>query len=147
MSLKEQLSTDLKTAMRAKDNARRDVIRSLQAAIKQKEVDGQKTLDDDGVLQVLMAEAKKRNESIEAYESAGRRDSVESEKAELVIIQSYLPKQLSRDELRNIAQEVITAQGVTSVKELGKVMPLIMSQVKGQADGRLVNEVVRELLQ
>ena len=146
MSLKDQLKADLKTAMKSKDTQRRDVIRSLQAAIKQKEVDGQKELSDDDVIKVLMAEAKKRTESIEAYESAGRTESAESEKAELVVIQAYLPEQMSRDEIKAIAQAVIDELGVSSPKEMGKVMPALMPKVKGKADGRLVNEVVRELL-
>ena len=146
MSLKEQLKTELKDAMRNKETLRRDVIRSLQAAIKQKEVDGQKELDDGAVLKVLQAEAKKRNESIEAYKSADRDDMVSAEEAELEIIQSYLPKQLSRDELLVIVKAVVEETGATSTKEMGKIMPALMKRVQGKADGKLLNELVREVL-
>lgn len=143
MSIREQLKNDLKTAMRSKDAQRRDIIRSLQAAIKQKEIDSQKDLSDDDVLKVLMAEAKKRNESIEAYQAADRADMVATETAELEVIQSYLPRQLSREELTTIVRDVIAETGVSSAKEMGKVMPVVMKRVQGQADGKTINEIVR----
>lgn len=143
MSIKDQLKNDLKDAMRSKDTQRRDIIRGLQAAIKQKEIDGQKELDDSAILKVLQAEAKKRNESIEAYQAAERADMVKSEQAELEIIQSYLPKQLSREELAVIVKAVIAETGASSTKEIGKVMPQVMKRVQGQADGKLINEIVR----
>lgn len=146
MTIKDQLKSDLKDAMRSKDTARRDVIRNLQAAIKQKEVDSQSELDDAAVLKVLMAEAKKRNESIEAYGSAGRDDLVAEEQAELEVIQTYLPKQLSREELEAIVKDVIAETGISSPKEIGKVMPILMQRTAGQADGKTINEIVREQL-
>lgn len=146
MTLKIKLTDDLKAAMKDKDLPRRDTIRALQAAIKQIEVDERKELDDAGVLKVLTAEAKRRREAIEAFESGGRTEDADKERGELSLIESYLPKQLSREEVRAIVQGVISESGVTSIKELGKVMPLVMGKVQGQADGRTVNEVVRELL-
>jgi uncharacterized protein len=143
MSIREQLQTDLKNAMRSKDTKRRDIIRGLQAAIKQKEIDTQTTLEDDDILKVLQAEAKKRNESIEAYQAAERTDMAAEEAAELEVIQSYLPRQLSREELTVIVRDVIAETGATSVKEMGKVMPVVMKRVQGQADGKVINEIVR----
>lgn len=145
-SLKVKLSDDLKTAMKDKDVPRRDILRALQAAIKQVEVDERKELDDAGVLKVLSAEAKRRREAMEAFHSGGRTEDAEKEHQELGMIEAYLPKQLSRDEVKAIAQAAIAETGVTSLKELGKVMPVIMGKVQGHADGRTVNEVVRELL-
>ncbi len=146
MSMKERITQDLKDAMRAKDAAKRDTLRNVQAAIKQVEVDQQKQLDDAGIIKVLMSEAKKRREGIEIYESAGRTADADVERQELGIIESYLPQQLSRDEIKTLAQGVIDDVGATSMKDMGKVMSGLMAKVKGQADGRLVNEIVRELL-
>lgn len=146
MDLKERLKQDLKEAMRSKEVTRRDTVRAIQAAIKQVEVDERKELDDTGVIKILKAEAKKRNESIEAYEQANRKEDADAERAELAIIEIYLPEQMSRDQVKVIAQEVIEEVGATSMKEMGKIMPVIMKRVKGQADGKLINEVVREIL-
>ncbi|PJF44423.1 MAG: glutamyl-tRNA amidotransferase [Phototrophicales bacterium] len=146
MSIKEQLTADLKAAMKNKDTARRDLIRSLQAAIKQKEVDERIELDDDAVIKILMAEAKRRRETIEAFEQAGRGEDAATEHQELAMIEAYLPKQLSQEELKALAAAVIAEVGATSAKDIGKVMPVLMPKVKGRADGRAVNEVVRELL-
>ncbi len=146
MDLKERLQQDLKEAMKNKEVTRRDTVRAIQAAIKQVEVDERKVLDDAGVVKILKAEAKKRNESIEAYEQASRKEDADAERAELAIIEIYLPEQMSRDQVKVIAQEVIEEVGATSMKEMGKIMPVIMKRVKGQADGKLINEVVREIL-
>lgn len=146
MDLKTRLQQDLKEAMKNKEVTRRDTVRAIQAAIKQIEVDERKELNDADIIKVLKSEAKKRNESIEAYEQAGRTKEVEAEKAELAIIDQYLPAQLSRDEVKAMAQEVIAEVGATSSKEMGKIMPVMMKRLKGQADGKLVNEVIREIL-
>lgn len=146
MSLKDRLNADLKDAMKSKDTARRDVIRSLQAAIKQVEVDKQTQLDDDAILSVLQSEIKKRRESIEAFESGGRDADAETERQGLAIVETYMPAQLSREEIKAIAETVIAETGASSMKDMGQVMGIIMARVKGQADGRQVNEVVRELL-
>ncbi len=146
MSLRKRLNEDLKDAMRSKHASRRDTYRGLLAAVKQVEVDQQQELDDDGIVKVLMAEAKKRREAIESYESAGRADDAHAEQVELSLIGEYLPEQMSRDAIRAIAETVISEVGATSMKDMGKIMPAVMSKVKGQADGRLVSEVVREML-
>ncbi len=147
MDIKEQLQVDVADAMRAGQSDKRDTLRLLLAAIKQAEVDGQKTLDDAGVQSVLMKQAKQRRESIADYEQAGRVDLADQEKSELVIIESYLPQQMSRDQIADMATKTISELGATSPKDMGKVMGRLMPALKGQADGRMVNEVVRDLLQ
>lgn len=146
MSLKTQINDDLKKAMMEKDAARRDAIRIIQAAIKQVEVDSRKELDDAAVLDVLQTEAKKRREAITNFEQAGRTESAESERFELTLIETYLPKQLTREEIEAEVKAAIAQTGVTSSKEMGKLMGVLMPKVKGRADGKLVNEIVRALL-
>ncbi len=147
MAIKEHLRADLADAMREGDPEKRNTIRLLLAAIKQTEVDEQRTLDDAGVQAVLMKQAKQRRESIADYEQAGRLDLASQEKAELVIIESYLPQQMSREQIEAAAEKTIADLGASSPKDMGKVMGRLMPALKGQADGRVVNEVVRELLQ
>jgi uncharacterized protein YqeY len=147
MTLKEQLTADLKTAMRQKDTDRRDTLRLIQAAIKQEEIDSQTTLDDTGVQAVLVKQAKQRRESIADYEKGGREDLLAEEEKQLEIIEAYLPQMMSREEIEDIARQTIEALGVTDSKGMGQVMGQLMPQLKGKADGRVVNEVVRDLLQ
>ncbi|MCL4252845.1 MAG: GatB/YqeY domain-containing protein [Anaerolineae bacterium] len=143
---KALLADALKEAMKNKDNATRDVIRLLQSAVKQVEIDTRKDLTADEVMDVLQKEAKKRRESIVDYEKGGRQELADAEKMELSIIEKFLPKQLSADEVREIVQAVITETGATSAKDLNKVMPLVMARVKGVADGKLVSQIVKESL-
>jgi uncharacterized protein len=147
MAIKEQLHSDLADAMRKGDSEKRNTLRLLLAAIKQTEVDEQKSLDDVEVQAVLAKQAKQRRESIAEYEQAGRLDLADQEQAELEIIESYLPQLMSREQIAEIAGKTIVDVGASSPKDMGKVMGRLMPQLKGQADGRLVNEVVRELLQ
>jgi uncharacterized protein YqeY len=147
MDMKERLRTDMVAAMRAGDADRRNTLRMLMAAVKQIEIDGQKVLNDAGVQAVLMKQAKQRRESITGYEEAGRAELAAGEKAELAIIESYLPQMMGREEVRKIAAEVIAEIGTSNMKAMGQVMGRLMPQLKGKADGQLVNEVVRELLQ
>ena len=146
MSLKEQLKQDTIDASKSGDNRRRDILRMVQAAIKQVEIDDRVTLDDAGVEQVLTKQAKQRRESIAEYTKAGRDDLVEQEQYELEIIEAYLPQMMSREEIEVLVKQAIADTGATSSKDMGKVMGKLMPQVKGKADGRLVNEVVRDLL-
>jgi len=143
---KALLNDALKEAMKAKDNATRDVIRLLQSAVKQVEIDTRKELSADEVMDVLQKEAKKRRESIFEYEKGGRQDLADTEKFELTVIEKFLPKQLSADEVREIVRGVIAEVGATSAKDLNKVMPAVMAKVKGVADGKLVSQIVKELL-
>jgi len=147
MDLKEKLRADLATAMREGDSQRRDVLRMVLAAVKQVEIDDRKTLDDDGVQEVLRKQVKLRQESIVDFEKAGRPSEVERERAEIVIIEDYLPQMMSREEIEQIARGIIDELGVTNAKAMGQVMSRLMPYVKGKADGRVVNEVVRSLLQ
>ena len=147
MTLKEQLRLDMTDAMRAGDNAMRDTLRLLLAAIKQTEVDEKRTLSDEDVQAVLRKQAKQRRESIADYERAGRDDIADREKAELLIIESYLPQMMSREEIAELAAQSIAQLNASGPEDTGRVMGSLMPQVKGKADGRLVNEVVRELLQ
>ncbi|MCO5183916.1 MAG: GatB/YqeY domain-containing protein [Anaerolineae bacterium] len=146
MSVREQINADLKTAMRAGDTDTRDTLRSLNAAIKQTEVDSGEELDDSGVMAVLSKQAKQRRESIVDYEKAGRSDLVVVEQRELAVIERYLPQMMSRAEIEVVAAGVIEELGVTDVRGMGQVMGRLMPQLRGKADGRLINEVVNDLL-
>lgn len=146
MELKERLRADMAQAMKRSDTETRDVLRMLLAAVKQAEVDRQTTLDDSGVADVLAKQAKQRRESIADYEKAGRDALVAQEQAELAIIERYLPQLLSREDVEALAAKIIAELGVTDSKGMGQVMGRLMPLLKGQADGRLVNEVVRQLL-
>jgi hypothetical protein len=148
MSLKEQIRMDTADAMRSGDKEKRDTLRLLLSAIKQVEVDQNKDdLTDEEVLAILNKQAKQRRESIADYQAAGREDLVDEEQAQLLIIESYLPAQLTRQEIEELAKEVISEVGAQGPQDTGKVMGRLMPQVKGKADGRLVNEVVQKLLQ
>ena len=146
MPLNEQIAADLKDAMRQRDGRRRDVLRLTLAALHNAEIAAHDTLDEAAVAEVLAREAKRRRESIEAFGKAGRQDLVEKEEAELAVLSPYLPTQLSREEITEAARQVIQETGASGPKELGKVMPVLMEQFRGRADGRTVSEVVRELL-
>lgn len=147
MALKEQLRTDMTAAMRAGEAQRRDVLRMVMAAVKQTEVDTRVALDDAGVQDVLRKQIKLRQESIADFTRAGRQNEVEREMAEITIIEGYLPQMLSREEIEQLAHVAIAEAGVSDAKGIGQVMSRLMPHVKGRADGRLVNEVVRGLLQ
>ena len=149
MSLKEQLTEDMKTAMKAKEagKQRLGVIRLVRGAVRQMEIDGKKELDDAGVLAVLSKEVKQRRDSIEEFRKGGREDLVKQNEEEIAILMEYLPQQLSEDEVRSLVKEAVTASGASSPKDMGKVMKLLMPKVKGRADGKLVNDLVRGMLQ
>jgi len=145
-NLKHELQNALKIAMKAKNRERRDAIRLLQSAIKQAEIDGRSELDDDAILDILRREAKKRRETISELERAGRSEDADSERFELAVTEAFLPRQLSSDELKPIVQGAIAEVGATSLKEMGQVMRAVMPKVRGLADGKAVNAIVRELL-
>ena len=144
--VKQKLQGALKDAMRAKDSDRRNAIRLLQSAIKQVEVDSRTTLDDDGVLDILRKEAKKRRETIAELEGAGRAQDAAGERFELAVTEEFLPRQLTEEELRPIVRRAIDQAGASSMKEMGNVMKVVMPQVQGLADGRAVSALVREML-
>ncbi len=146
MDLKQQLQSDMVTAMREGDVTRRDTLRMLIAAIKQEEVDRRVELANAGVEAVLTKQAKQRRESIDDAQQADRLDLVAGEEAELAIIEGYLPQQMTEDEIRVVATEVITEMNASGMQEMGRVMGRLMPELGGRADGRLVSQVVRELL-
>jgi uncharacterized protein YqeY len=146
MWLKEQLNQDLRNAMREGDRVRRDTLRMVLAAIKQVEVDTQSTLDEQEVAAVLQKEAKKRQEAIEDYMRAGMPDSADGERAELAIIEEYLPQQASEEEIEARARQIIEEKHLSGPKAIGEVMRPLMEEYRGRVDGRVVSEIVRRLL-
>jgi len=146
ISLKEKLGSDLKQAMRSGDKVRRSVIRLVLAAIKNAEIAQQTTLEDTDILGVIAKEARRRQESIEAFKQGNRQDLVAQEEAELAVLQEYLPEQMSREEIIEAARQVIEEVGAGGPGDKGKVMSRLIPQLKGKADGREINAVVTELL-
>jgi uncharacterized protein YqeY len=146
-SLKNRLSEELKTALKAGDKCRLSVIRLTLAAIKNAEIAKRGELTEPETIDVISRECKKRAESIEAFEKGNRQDLADKEKEELAVLKVYLPEQLSREEITAAVKEVIEATGAKTMAEKGKVMGMLMPKMRGKADGRLVNEVVEELLQ
>ena len=146
MHLNAQLAADLKDAMRARDEIRRNVLRLTIAALRNAQISAGEELDEEATMAVVSTEAKRRRESIAEFRKAGRQDLVEQEEAELAVLAVYLPEPLSRDEIIEAVRRVIEETGAVGAKDLGKVMPVLMQQFQGRADGREVNQVVRELL-
>lgn len=146
MDLKMRLGEDLKTALRSGDKLRASVIRLLTALIKNREVEKRGPLTDAEGLQAVMTSCKQRQEAIDQYRQGGRQDLVDKEAAELTILQSYLPKALTSEELHTMVLEAIREVQATSPKEMGKVMAILMPKVTGRADGKVVNTLVREAL-
>ena len=149
MSLQEKIVEDLKTAMKSGQPLRLETLRSLRAALMEKEIamrggPAPMTMDDE--IGVLMSAAKRRKESIDQFAKGGREDLVAQETAELAIIQEYLPQQIGRSEIEAVVRAVITQTGAASAADFGKVMPATMKQLKGKADGKLIQDIVKELL-
>ena len=145
-NLKQKLETDLKQAIRAKDNVRRSTIRLVMAAIKNAEIAQQTALDDPNILGIIAKEAKQRHESIEAFKQGNRPDLVAQEEAELAILQEYLPEAITREEIIAEAKRVIAEVGAQGPRDKGRVMPQLIAKLKGRADGKEINAVVTELL-
>ena len=146
MSLKQQLQEHLKEALRARDGRRKSVIRMAMAAIVNAEVEHGSDLDDADVVAILRKDARQRQDAIAELRQASRPDLLAQEVAELAILEEYLPKLLSREEIAKEARQVIAEVGATGMGQMGPVMRQVMSKLKGRADGRVVNQVVRELL-
>ena len=145
-ALKEKITADMKVAMRAKEKQRLGVIRLIQAAIKQREVDERISLDDTQVIVVLDKMLKQRRDSIEQYEKAGRPDLVDQEAFEIQVIKTYLPQPLTETELATLITQAIQATGATSVKDLGKVMGILKTQVQGRADMKQLSDQIKQRL-
>ena len=146
MSLKEQLNQELHEAMKARDARRRDTLRQVITGVKNMEVEVGHPLTDAEVLDVIGREAKRHRESIAEFGRGGRQDLVDQEQAELIILEAYLPQQMSRANIEVLVRQTISELGVSGKAQAGQVMKHLMAQVKGRADGKLVNQVVQELL-
>ena len=146
MTLKERLQNDLKHAMRQRDEVRKRTLRMALAAIKNQEIEARGELSDADVAAILQKEAKQRHETLDELAGVDRPDLFAAEQAELEVLTEYLPKQLGREEIADLARQVIADVGAEGPRQMGQVMRVLMPQLKGRADGKLVNEVVRELL-
>lgn len=144
--LKEKLDEDLKAAMRAGDHSRVSIIRLVRAGIKYAEVAKGGSLDESGVISVITKEIREHRDSLAEFRKANRTDLTTKNEEELEILLGYLPQQMSREEIANAAQAVIAQVGARGTADKGKVMPVLMAQLRGKADGRDVNEVVSDLL-
>lgn len=147
MALKEELLLDLKAAMKAKDNVKKQAVTMVRAAILQIEKDTKKELGDDEIIDVISKQVKQRKDSLEEFIKAEREDLVEQTKAELDVLMNYMPKQLTKEELIVIVKEAISSTGAKTKKDMGKIMKEVMPKIKGKADGKSVNEVASSLLE
>ena len=146
MALKDQLDADLKASMRDKDAVKLSVIRMLKSAIKYREIEAMKPLDEPGVLQVVSGEIKRHRDSIEQYRAGNRPELVEQEEAELAILLRYLPAQLGEAELRSLVEAAVVKTGAAGPRDMGTVMKALLPDVQGKADGKLVSELVKARL-
>jgi len=148
MGLKEQIPQDLKNALRNKKTLELSVLRMLQAALINKEIENRKVeLTDEGVISVVGAEIKKRRDAAREFEKVNRPDAADQEKAEIEILMKYMPQQMSEDEIRAAVKNAIDQTQAQSMKDIGKVMKVLMPTVKGKADGQAVNKIVKEELE
>jgi uncharacterized protein len=146
MALKEQLDADMKAAMRDRDVLKLSTVRMLKSAIKYREIELMKPLDDAGVTGVISSEIKRRRDSVEQYRAGSRQDLVDKEEAEIRILQGWLPAQLSQDELKSLVDEAVTKVGAQGPKDMGAVMKELSPRVQGRAEGRTVSELVKARL-
>ena len=146
MSLKDQITEDMKTAMRAKDAARLSTIRMLLAAIKQREVDERIVLDDASIVAIVDKTIKQRKDSITAFQSAGRTDLVDKESAELLVLQAYLPARLSSDEVNTEVSGIVASLGATGPGDMGRVMAAVKAQLAGKVDMGAISAAVKSAL-
>ena len=146
MKLQDQLMADLREAMRNKDAPRRAAIRMVRAAIQNAEIHWQREATDEEIIAIISGEVKRRREALDLFRQGGRDDLVAEEQTGLAILEVYLPKQLEREEIEQIVAQIVAEVGATDVRQLGGVMRQAMSQLKGKADGKLVNQIAREIL-
>jgi uncharacterized protein YqeY len=144
MTIKERLSEQMKTSMKSGDKDTLAFSRNLHAAIRKKEIDDRVDLDDAAVLKIISSLVKQRQDSIEQFQQGGREDLVAKEQAELKFLQSFMPAQMDEAEIRKIVDWAVTESKATGPKDMGNVMKLLMPKVQGRADGKLVNQIVRE---
>lgn len=146
MSLKERLLEDMKNAMKDKDTIKKNVVQMTRAAVLQVEKDNRITLDDDGIIDVISKEVKKRRDVLPDYEKSGRQDLIDSLKAEIDVLLQYLPQQLTEEELEVIVRKAVQDTGATSSKDMGRIMQAVMPLVKGKADGKMINVMVKKII-
>lgn len=146
MNLQAEISAALKDAMRAKDEAKLASLRLVLTAIKNREKEVRRSLEDQEVISLISTQIKQRKESIDHYRKAGRDDLVKAEESELQILQAYMPEELSAEEMSQALDEVISEVGAVSIKDMGKVMKAAMAKLAGRADGRVINEMVKAKL-
>ena len=146
MTLHEEITAALKDAIRAKDEAKLSSLRLVLTAIKKREKDIRRSLEDQEVLAVISSQIKQRRESIEQYTQAGRADLAEAEQSELQVLQGFMPEELSEEEMARVLDEIIAELGAVSMKDMGKVMKAAMAKLAGRADGRVINSMVKAKL-
>ena len=146
MTLEERLVEEMKEAMKANDKLRLSTIRMIRSSVKNKEIELRKPLDDEAVQRVIQGMVRKGEESLEQFKLGGRMDLVEKESQEIEILKSYLPQALTQEEMIKIVDETIQEVQATSLKDLGKVMKSVMPKLQGKADGKLINQLVKERL-
>jgi uncharacterized protein YqeY len=146
MALRERLDEDLKSAMRAKDSLRMNTVRALKSAVKYREIELMKPLDDAGILGVMATEIKRRRDSVEQYRAGNRADLADKEEAEIKILQEFLPQQLTQEEVEAKVAEVVARVGAQGPKDMGAVMKALLPEVQGRADGKVVSELVKRRL-
>lgn len=145
-TLRDRVSNDMKTAMKAKETQKRDALRLLLSAFKQVEVDERKELSDEDVSKIILKQVKQRQDSATQYKDAGRDDLLEKEESEIAFFMVYMPKQLDDAELESAVASIITKVGAETMKDMGKVMGMASKELSGKADGKRINEVVKKLL-
>jgi uncharacterized protein YqeY len=146
MGLKEQLNEDMKQAMRAKDKNRLSAIRMVRGAVRDKEINSKVELDDDGVLEVIANQIKKRKDALEQLSKSNRDDLVDAEMEQINTLQAFLPAQLSQDEIEAVVTDAIEELGATSMRDMGRVMGKLVPQLRGKADNSIVSQIVRQKL-
>jgi uncharacterized protein YqeY len=146
MDIREQLMQDLKAAMKDKDTIKKNTVTMVRSAILQFEKDNRTELDADGIMEIIAKELKKRRDVLPEYEKSGRDDLIADINREIEILLAYLPKQLTKEELEVIVAEAISQTGATSMKDMGKIMGVVMPKTKGRADGKMINAIVKEKL-
>ena len=144
--LKEKLLEDMKNAMKDKNTVKKNVVQMVRAAILQVEKDNNIEADDNKILEIIAKEVKKRNDSLVDFEKAGREDLISQAKEEIEILNEYLPEQLSKEELTEKLKEIIKELGATSMKDMGNIMKTAKAKFGASADGKVINEVVKELI-
>lgn len=147
MSLSEKIANDLMASLKAKDADRTSILRMIKAALKNREIEKGGPVDEEEVQALLRSFVKRARESIEQFSKAGRTELADKEKAELAIIQQYLPQQLAEEDIKKMIKDVISETGASGPRDMGKVMKAVMAKTRGQADGKLVNNFVKEMLE